>query len=88
MTDARGCCWFAGVGVVTWRQIGDDQGVVAAGSDVLVLEMADVLDGPLGGKPDGVKEPVGSGRVPSPAGAVSDRQRPAGRSARAAASAG
>jgi hypothetical protein len=52
---------FAGVGVVMWRQVGDDQGVVAAGSDALVVKMADVLDGPVGGKPDGVKEPAGSG---------------------------
>jgi hypothetical protein len=52
---------FAGVGVVMWRQVGDDQGVVAAGSDALVVEMADVLDGPVGGKPDGVKEPAGPG---------------------------
>jgi hypothetical protein len=29
---------FAGVGVVMWRQVGDDQGVVAAGSDALVVE--------------------------------------------------
>jgi hypothetical protein len=37
---------FAGVGVVMWRQVGGDQGMVAAGSDALVVEMADVLDGP------------------------------------------
>jgi hypothetical protein len=30
-----------------WRQVGGDQGVVAAGSGVLVVGMADVLDGPL-----------------------------------------
>jgi hypothetical protein len=40
---------FAGVGVVMWPQVGDDQGVVAAGSDALVVEMADVLDGPVPG---------------------------------------
>jgi hypothetical protein len=34
-----------------WRQVGDDQGVVAADSDALIVKMADVLDGPVGGKP-------------------------------------
>jgi hypothetical protein len=44
-----------------WRQVGDDQGVVAAGSDALVVEMADALDAQWAVKPDGVKEPAGSG---------------------------
>jgi hypothetical protein len=39
-------------------EVGDDEGVVAAGGDTFVVEMADVLDGPVAGKPDGVEPPT------------------------------
>jgi hypothetical protein len=58
-TRSGGCCWSFGGGCLSCGgEVGDDKGVVAAGGDAVVVEMADVLDGPVAGKPDGVEPPI------------------------------
>jgi hypothetical protein len=41
-------------------EIGNNDGVIAAGGDALVVEVVDALDGPVTGDPDGVEAPPGS----------------------------
>jgi hypothetical protein len=47
--------------VLSSSKVGEDQGVVAAGVDAFVVEVVDVLDGPVGGEPDAVVSSAGSG---------------------------
>jgi hypothetical protein len=42
-------------------EVGDYDGMVASGSDAFVVQVADVLDGPVVGEPDGVETPTGAG---------------------------
>jgi hypothetical protein len=42
-------------------KIGNNHGVVAAGGDAFVVEVADVLDGSMLGEPDRVEAPTGPG---------------------------
>lgn len=42
-------------------KIGNNHGVVAAGGDTFVVEVADVLDGSMLGEPDRVEVPTGPG---------------------------
>lgn len=65
-----------GAGFVGGQEISDDNCVIAASGDALIVEVLDVLDGPVTGDPDGVEAPPGSQRVLPPAGAVGDGKGP------------
>jgi hypothetical protein len=49
-----------GVTMLFGREVGNDNGVVAARFDSFVVEVVYALDGPVAGDPDGVKAPAGS----------------------------
>lgn len=58
------------------RKVDDNQCVITASGNGVVVEMFDVLDSPVPADPDGVEAPTGAGGVLPSSGAVSDRQRP------------